>query len=186
MARLQKLLFVARPSSATVNSLRGCDITRRMQHPVHDEVLFLEEALAAIRTDISPRRATDLPRTSGRETNIRGWIAVAPSNCRHSSNSRTAGLAYQVNVSMPERRKHMLEHDARRLRAGVRDSLANGGDDLPHHLPILHAQIAGKLLLNRELDLRPNQSSTGGEEDTWIILSRLNHRLLAVRSPDPG
>ena len=42
------------------------------------------------------------------------------------------------------------------------------------------------LLMNRELDLRPNQSSTGGEEDTWIILSRLNHRLLAVRSPDPS
>jgi len=31
---------------ATVNSLWGCDITRRMQHPVDDEELFMEEALA--------------------------------------------------------------------------------------------------------------------------------------------
>ena len=77
---------------ATVNSLWGCDITPRMQHSVHDEELFMEEALAAIRraisnneageTTLAPRRATDLPRTSGRETNTRGWIAVAPSNCR--------------------------------------------------------------------------------------------------------
>jgi hypothetical protein len=60
----------------------------------------------------------------------------------------------------------MLKHGAWRLRAGVGNGLTNGGDDLFHHLPILHAQIAGKLLLNRELDLRPNQSSTGGEEDS--------------------
>ena len=29
------------------------DITRRMQHPVHDEGLFMEEALAAIRQAIT-------------------------------------------------------------------------------------------------------------------------------------
>ena len=64
MARLQKLLFVARPSSATVNSLRGCDITGRMQHPVHDEKLFMEEALAAIRramADEEAAKCTSLP-----------------------------------------------------------------------------------------------------------------------------
>jgi hypothetical protein len=76
---------------ATVNSLRRYDITR-MQHPVYDEELFMEESLAAIRQAITndavgeptlaPARATDLPRTSGRETNTRGWIAVAPSDCR--------------------------------------------------------------------------------------------------------
>ena len=32
-----------------MNNLRGYDITRRMQHPVHYEKLFMEEALAAIR-----------------------------------------------------------------------------------------------------------------------------------------
>jgi cell pole-organizing protein PopZ len=32
-----------------VNSLHGCDITRRMRHPVHDDELIMEEALAAIR-----------------------------------------------------------------------------------------------------------------------------------------
>jgi cell pole-organizing protein PopZ len=42
---------------ATVNSLWGCDITRRMQHPVDDEELFMEEALAAIRQAISKEEA---------------------------------------------------------------------------------------------------------------------------------
>ena len=92
MARLQKLLFVARPSSATVNSLRGCDITRRMQHPVHDEKLFMEEALAAIRRamadeeagemTLAPTEPRSLPRRTGHETSSRRWIAIARSNCR--------------------------------------------------------------------------------------------------------
>ena len=70
MARLQKLLFVARPSSATVNSLRGCDITRRMQHPVHVEEVFMEEALAAIRRAMTEEEVGEMtlapaePRTS--------------------------------------------------------------------------------------------------------------------------
>jgi hypothetical protein len=86
------LIFILEVPLVTVNSLWGCDITRRMQHSVHDEELFMEEALAAIRraisnneageTTLAPRRATDLPRTSGRETNTRGWIAVPRSNCR--------------------------------------------------------------------------------------------------------
>jgi hypothetical protein len=29
-----------------MNSLWGCDITPRMLHPVHNEELFMEEALA--------------------------------------------------------------------------------------------------------------------------------------------
>src|SRR6476469_8741750 len=36
-----------------MNNLWGYDIARRMQHPVHDEELFMEEALAAIRQAIS-------------------------------------------------------------------------------------------------------------------------------------
>ena len=43
----------------------------------------------------------------------------------------------------------MLEHRTRRLRAGVGNGLTNGGDDLFHHLPVLHAQIAGEGLLDR-------------------------------------
>ena len=31
---------------------------------------------------------------------------------------------------------------------GVRNGLTNGSDDLPRHLPVLHAQVAGKLLLD--------------------------------------
>ena len=56
--------------SSTVNSLRGCDITRRMQHPVHDEKLFMEEALAAIRRAMTEEEVGEMtlapaePRTS--------------------------------------------------------------------------------------------------------------------------
>ena len=39
--------------------------------------------------------------------------------------------------------KHMLKHRTRGLRASIRNGLTNGGDDLFHHLPVLHAQIAG-------------------------------------------
>ena len=37
------------------NNLWGCDIIKRMQHPVHDEV-FMEEALAAYAELWSTRR----------------------------------------------------------------------------------------------------------------------------------
>jgi hypothetical protein len=37
--------------------LWGYDITRRMQHPVYDEELFMEEALAAIRQAITNEEA---------------------------------------------------------------------------------------------------------------------------------
>jgi cell pole-organizing protein PopZ len=44
-----------------VNNLLDYDITRRMQHPVHDEELFMEEALAAIRQAITNGGATSAP-----------------------------------------------------------------------------------------------------------------------------
>ena len=53
-----------------MNNLWGYDIARRMQHPVHDEVLFMEEALAAIRQAITndeagePTLAPAEPQTS--------------------------------------------------------------------------------------------------------------------------
>ena len=53
-----------------MNNLWGYDIPRRMQHPVHDEELFMEEALAAIRQAITndeagePTLAPAEPRTS--------------------------------------------------------------------------------------------------------------------------
>ena len=58
------------PRQQTVNNLWGYDITRRMQHPVHDEELFMEEALAAIRQAITKEEAGETtlapaePRTS--------------------------------------------------------------------------------------------------------------------------
>ena len=42
-------------------SVLDYDITRRMQHPVHDEELFMEEALAAIRQAITNGEATLAP-----------------------------------------------------------------------------------------------------------------------------
>ena len=56
--------------SPNVQRERACDITSRMQHPVHDEELFMEEALAAIRQAISNDEAGETtlapaePRTS--------------------------------------------------------------------------------------------------------------------------
>ena len=47
----------------------------------------------------------------------------------------------------------MLKHRTGRCASSIRDGLANGGDDLFHHLPVLHAQIAGKRLFDRQLDL---------------------------------
>jgi cell pole-organizing protein PopZ len=49
----------------------GCDITRAMQHPVYDEEVFMDEALAAIRRAMSDEDAGETtfaatePRTSG-------------------------------------------------------------------------------------------------------------------------
>jgi cell pole-organizing protein PopZ len=43
--------------SAAMNNLMGCVITRRMRHQVHDEELFMEEALAAIRRAITDEEA---------------------------------------------------------------------------------------------------------------------------------
>jgi cell pole-organizing protein PopZ len=56
-----------------MNDLWGCDITRRMRQPVHDEELFMEEALAAIRRAITNEEAGEMtlapaePRTSREE-----------------------------------------------------------------------------------------------------------------------
>src|SRR6476660_4733018 len=64
-------------SSATVNNLWGYDITRRMQYPVHDEELFMEEALAAIRQAITNEEVGETTlapaerRTSGEQTGAR-------------------------------------------------------------------------------------------------------------------
>ena len=43
-----------------MNNLWGYDIGRRMQHPVHDEVLFMEEALAAIRQAITKEEVGEM------------------------------------------------------------------------------------------------------------------------------
>ena len=80
----------------------------------------------------------------------------------------------------------MLKHRTRGLRASIRNGLTNGGDDLFHHLPVLHAQIAGKLLFDRHPDIVRDQSSTGSEEDGRIGPSRLDHRLTAFFGPNFG
>jgi hypothetical protein len=83
-------------------------------------------------------------------------------------------------------RKHMLKHRAWRCVSSIRDGLANGGDDLFHHLPVLHAQIAGKPLFDRHPDIVRDQPSTCSEEDSRIRPSRLDHRLATFFGPDLG
>jgi hypothetical protein len=68
----------------------------------------------------------------------------------------------------------MLKHRAWRLRAGVRDGLANCGGDLPHHLPILHAWIAGTRLLDRQLDLGADQFGGSCKKDAGLIDRRIS------------
>jgi hypothetical protein len=80
----------------------------------------------------------------------------------------------------------MLKHRAWRCVSSIRDGLANGGNDLPHYLPILHAQIAGKLLFDRHPDIVRDQSGTGSEEDGRIGPSRHDHRLTTFFGPNFG
>ena len=112
MARLQKLLFVARPSSATVNSLRGCDITRRMQHPVHDEKLFMEEALAAIRRAMADEEAGEMtlapaePRTSREEA---GAKPVAEAGLLSREATAAVGSAFNTLTETVKKHEPTLE-----------------------------------------------------------------------------
>jgi cell pole-organizing protein PopZ len=43
-----------------MNNSWGCDITRGMRHPVYDEEVFMEEALAAIRRAITDDEAGEM------------------------------------------------------------------------------------------------------------------------------
>jgi cell pole-organizing protein PopZ len=75
-----------------MNSSWGCDITRRMQHPVHDEGILMEEALAAIRRAITDEEAVEgtptEPRVSGEEAPEVGLLSrkatVAVGSAFHS------------------------------------------------------------------------------------------------------
>ena len=97
---------------ATVNSLRGRDINRRMQHSVHDEELFMEEALAAIRRAISNDEAGETtlapaePRTSreqaGPKPTPEGGFAVPRSNCRSLAAVSLAKAKGQLNSGDPK------------------------------------------------------------------------------------
>ena len=80
----------------------------------------------------------------------------------------------------------MLKHRAWRCVSSIRDGLANGGDDLFHHLPVLHAQIAGKRLLDRQLDLGADQSGASCKEDAGLIDRRLFHGGATTLGPDRG
>ena len=57
-----------------MNNLWGYDIARRMQHPVYDEELIMEEALAAIRQAITKEEV--------------GEMTLAPAEPRSSANKR--------------------------------------------------------------------------------------------------
>jgi cell pole-organizing protein PopZ len=61
-----------------VNGLWSCDINGRMQHPVHDEEVFMEEALAAIRQAITKEEV--------------GEMTLAPAEPPTSHHKTDAGL----------------------------------------------------------------------------------------------
>ena len=83
-------------------------------------------------------------------------------------------------------RSDMLNYFTGRPLGRIRNGLANGANDLPHHRPIFGAQISGELLLDRNPNVIWDQPSAGGEKYAWLILGRLDHRLAAVVTPDFG
>jgi hypothetical protein len=62
-------------------------------------------------------------------------------------------LTVNLRISLSERIQYVLKHGFGWFGASIRNGLTHSGDDLFHHLSILHAQIAGKLLLDRQLDI---------------------------------
>jgi cell pole-organizing protein PopZ len=92
---------------ATVNSLRGCDITRRMQHPVYDEELFMEEALAAIRQAMTDEEAGEMtlapvePRTSREQVGAKPEAGLL-------SREATAAVGSAFNTLTETVKKHEL------------------------------------------------------------------------------
>ena len=81
--------------------------------------------------------------------------------------------------------RHVLNLTGRPV-GGIRNGLANGAKDLPHHRPIFGAQIAGKLLLDRQLDLGADQSGASCKEDAGLIDRRLFHGGATTLGPDRG
>ena len=90
-----------------MNGLWSCDINSRMQHPVHDEEVFMEEALAAIRRAITndeagePTLAPAAPRTSREQAG-----AKPTPEAGLLSHEATAAISSAFNTLTETVRKH--------------------------------------------------------------------------------
>ena len=74
----------------------------------------------------------------------------------------------------------MREHGARRLRASIRDGLANGGDNLRITCQSSMDKLPGNCCS------KPERHGGLGEEGSWIGLGCFNHRLSTFLRPDFG
>ena len=55
----------------------------------------------------------------------------------------------RLGLSLFECRQHMAKNKSWRLRSSIRNGLANSRNNLFHRLPVLHGQIAGQGLFDR-------------------------------------
>ena len=90
-----------------MNSLRGCDITRRMQHPVHDDELIMEEALAAIRQAITKEEVGEMTLAPAEPRSFREQAGAKPTpEAGLLSHEATAAIGSAFNTLTETVKKH--------------------------------------------------------------------------------
>jgi hypothetical protein len=94
-----------------VNSLRGCDITRRMRHPVHDDELIMEEALAAIRQAITKEEVGKMTLAPAEPRSFREQAGAKPTpEAGLLSHEATAAIGSAFNTLTETVKKHDVFH----------------------------------------------------------------------------
>jgi cell pole-organizing protein PopZ len=104
--KAQPLLFILRPC-CYVNSLHGCDITRRMRHPVHDDELIMEEALAAIRQAMTKGEVGEMTLVPAEPRSFREQAGAKPTpEAGLLSHEATAAIGSAFNTLTETVKKH--------------------------------------------------------------------------------
>jgi cell pole-organizing protein PopZ len=90
-----------------VNSLHGCDITRRMRHPVHDDELIMEEALAAIRQAMTKGEVGEMTLVPAEPRSFREQAGAKPTpEAGLLSHEATAAIGSAFNTLTETVKKH--------------------------------------------------------------------------------
>ena len=90
-----------------MNSLHGCDITRRMRHPVHDDELIMEEALAAIRQAMTKGEVGEMTLVPAEPRSFREQAGAKPTpEAGLLSHEATAAIGSAFNTLTETVKKH--------------------------------------------------------------------------------